>query len=62
MKIWIATYWENGIEPVVSPFDNKEAADNCANYYKQQGYNICVDECIVFHECKVAMQKESEGI
>jgi len=60
MKIWIATYWKNGIEPVVSPFDNKEAADNCANYYKQQGYNVCVDECVVFHGCKVTVQEESE--
>ena len=51
MKIWITTYWNKEIEPMVSPFDNKEAAETCAKYYKHKGYNVCIDECEVFHSC-----------
>ena len=56
--IWITTYWESGIEPVVSPFDNREAAETCARYYKKQGYKVCIDECGIFHKC--IEQAESE--
>lgn len=51
MKIWITTYWTTEIEPVVTPFDNQEAAESCAKYYKRQGYKVCIDECDIFHKC-----------
>lgn len=51
MEIWITTYWTTEIEPVVTPFDNQEAAETCARYYKKQGYKVCVDKCVIFHEC-----------
>ena len=51
MKIWITTYWTTEIEPVVTPFDNQEAAETCARYYKRQGYKVCVDKCDIFHKC-----------
>ena len=50
-KIWIATYWTTEIEPVVTPFDNREAAETCARYYERQGYKVCIDECDLFHTC-----------
>lgn len=48
-KIWITTIWKAEIEPVVTSFDNQEAANLCAQWYKEQGYNVCVDECKVYH-------------
>lgn len=49
MKIWITTYWTIEVEPVVTPFDNQEAANTCAQWYKEQGYDVCVDECEMYH-------------
>lgn len=58
--IWITTYWKSGIEPVVSPFDNREAAEICAEYYKKQGYKVCIDECDIFHKCIEQTESEEE--
>lgn len=58
MKVWITTYWTTEIEPVVTPFDNRKAAETCARYYRRQGYKVCVDECNFFH--KFIEQAESE--
>lgn len=58
--IWITTYWKDGTEPVVSPFDNQEAAEICAKYYKTQGYEVCVDKCNVFHKCTVTLEENEE--
>lgn len=60
MKIWITTYWTAEIEPVVAPFDNKEAAETCARYYEKQGYKVCIDECDIFHKCIEQAETESE--
>lgn len=59
MKIWITTYWTTEIEPVVTPFDNREAAETCARYYERQGYKVCIDECDICHECT---DTESEDV
>ena len=50
-KVWITTYWTTEIKPVVTPFDNEEAAKTCARYYEKQGYKVCIDECNIFHKC-----------
>ena len=59
-KIWIATYWTTEIEPVVTPFDNQEAAETCARYYERQGYKVCIDECDLFHTCTEQAEGEKK--
>lgn len=45
--IWIVTYWNSEIEPVVTAFDNKEAAQACCDYFSKE-YSCCVDECNIY--------------
>ena len=45
--IWIVTYWNSEIEPVVTAFDNKEAAQTCCDYFSKE-YSCCLDECNVY--------------
>ena len=57
-KVWITTYWTKEIEPVVTPFDNQEAAETCARYYEKRGYKVCIDECNIFHKCTDTKNEE----
>lgn len=57
-KVWITTYWTKGIEPVVTPFDNQEAAETCARYYEKRGCRVCIDECNIFHKCTDTKNEE----
>lgn len=46
-SIWVVTYWEFGTEPVVTAFNNEEAAIKCYDYFKK-----CYDECRL-DECPI---------
>lgn len=45
-KIYVVTYLDDG-EPVVTLFDNQEAANKCYQYLKNYYTVCCVDECEV---------------
>ena len=48
-KVWIVTTWESDTEPMVNPFNNKEAAEAYYHYERFEKYhNCCIDECEVF--------------
>ena len=49
-KVWIVTTWESfDTEPMVSPFNNKTAAEAYYHYEKfEKHHNCCIDECEVF--------------
>lgn len=51
-KIYIVTYWDKDEEPVVSPFNNKDAAYKCYNYFKEIHDGCCIDKCNVFSSFK----------
>ena len=37
-EVWSVIYWDNGEEPIISLFDNEEAARKCYEYFTfQQG-------------------------
>lgn len=46
-KIYVVTYWDDD-EPVVTLFDNREAANKCYQYLKNYHTGCCVDECEVY--------------
>jgi len=46
--VWIVTYWDNGDEPVVSPFNNEDAARKCYEYFKTCHDGCCIDKCDIF--------------
>lgn len=55
LHIWVVTYWESFLtgptdEPVVSVFDNEEAAQKCYKYFKQQYSGCCIDKAPIYHE------------
>ena len=45
--VWIVTYWDHGQEPVVTPFNNRENAEECWRYFKDSHDGCCLDECKV---------------
>lgn len=47
-SIWIVTYWDSDSEPVVTAFNNEEAANKCYEYFKKEHYGCCLDECPVY--------------
>ena len=47
-KAWSVIYWDKGEEPVVTLFDNEEAANNCYKYFKLHHDGCCIDECSIF--------------
>lgn len=46
-SIWIVTYWDIDSEPVVTAFNNEEAANKCYKYFKQCHDGCCLDECSI---------------
>ena len=52
-SVWIVTYWDKGDEPVVTPFDNQEAATKCYEYFKTIHDGCCLDECTIFHKFNI---------
>lgn len=60
VNLWITTYWTTEIEPVVTPFDNKRAAEACARYYRRKGYKVRIDECNIISGY-VCDENESES-
>ena len=47
-SIWIVTYWDFGSEPVVTAFNNEEAAIECRDYFKRCYDECCLDECPIY--------------
>lgn len=47
-KVFVVTYWDNGVEPVVTVFDNQENAEKCYSFFKGKHDGCCVDEVPVY--------------
>lgn len=48
MKIWIISYYDVGDDPVVTPFDNKDAATKCYEHFIGEHDRVNIDECEVY--------------
>lgn len=46
--IFIVTYWDNGLEPVVTAFNNQVSAEKCYSYFKKEHDGCCIDEVPVY--------------
>ena len=47
-KVYVVTYWDNEVEPVVTVFDNQENAKKCYSYFKKEHDGCCIDEVPVY--------------
>lgn len=46
--VFAVTYWDNGVEPVVTVFDNRENAEKCCSFFKGKHDGCCVDEVPIY--------------
>ena len=46
--IFIVTYWDNGLEPVVTAFNNQVSAEKCYSYFKKEHDGCCIDKVPVY--------------
>lgn len=49
MTIYIVTYWDKGKEPVVTVFDNRDAAESCYRAFRDSYDGCCIDESTLYH-------------
>lgn len=54
MPIYIVTYWDEGKEPVVTAFDNKDAAEYCYRAFRDCHDGCCMDETTVYHSFNIS--------
>ena len=54
MKIWIVTYWDDGKEPVVTVFDNEDAARLCFRTFRDLYFGCSIDESTMYHTFTVS--------
>ena len=47
-EVWSVIYWDEGEEPIISLFDNEEAARKCYEYFKPNHDGCCIDKCSIF--------------
>ena len=47
-EIWIVTYWDKDVEPVVTAFNNKEVAEKCYKHFAGCHEGCCIDKCKVY--------------
>lgn len=46
--VFIVTYWDNGLEPVVTAFDNQENAEKCYSFFIKSHSGCCIDKVPVY--------------
>ena len=47
-RVWVVTGYEDGQEPIVSVFDNQDAASGYLSYACGVHENVCIDEAPVY--------------
>ena len=47
-NVYIVTYWDNGVEPVVTAFDNQENAEKCYSFFIKRHDGCCIDEVPIY--------------
>lgn len=47
-EVYCVTYWDDSEEPVVTIFDNEEAANKCYDYFKMHHEGCCIDSCEIY--------------
>lgn len=56
-SVWAVTYYDDGEEPVVTVFDNKEAAMACYSCFIGEHDVVNVDEAPVCHSFTVGIAR-----
>lgn len=46
--VFVVTYWDNELEPVVTVFNNQENAEKCCSFFKEKHDGCCIDEVPVY--------------
>ena len=47
-NVYVVTYWDDGLEPVVTVFDNQENAEKCYSFFIKRHSGCCIDEVPVY--------------
>lgn len=48
-SVWIVSYYDSGEDPVVTSFDNKDAAMRCYEHFVGEHEKVDVDEVPIYH-------------
>jgi len=53
-KVYVISHiLDKSVEPTVTVFDNRKAAQKMYNYLKDQGITVWIDRCSIYHEYHV---------
>ena len=60
MYVYVVTYWkkDGSIEPVVTVFSTSYAAYKCRDYFKGEGYEVCIDTAPVLGDFKYSKEEK----
>lgn len=47
-NVYVVTYWDDGLEPVVTVFDNQENAEKCYSFFVRRYSGCCIDEVPIY--------------
>lgn len=47
-NVYVVTYWDDGLEPVVTVFDNQENAEKCYSFFIKRHSGCCIDEVPIY--------------
>lgn len=53
-KVWVVTYRDRCEEPVVTLFDNEDAAKDCYKEFKKEHWGAWIDEAPVYSKFTVS--------
>ena len=47
-RVYVVTYWDDVLEPVITVFDNQENAEKCYSFFVKRHSGCCVDEVPIY--------------
>lgn len=54
--VWVVTYWDEGMEPVVTVFNNQKAAQECYSCFSLE-HNACIDKAFIYSSVSFTTDK-----
>lgn len=59
-NVYVVTYWDNGLEPVVTVFNNQENAEKCYLFFKEKHDGCCMDEVLIYSNFDIDKKNTEE--
>lgn len=48
LETWVVTYYDIGSDPIVTCFDNEDAAMKCYEHFLGKHDRVDIDKCMIF--------------